>query len=289
MLYLIGGAPRCGKTTVARQLAQALCCSRVPADYLGTAFTNYIPEAELARRYPPWNTVTVDQRYATYSTAEVITNYRTKAATVWPGLRDFLIYAMYDQHEMVVEGYHLEPAFVHELRTTYPQFPLTVTAVFLCRTQCDQVQVDLRQSTDSTDWVLRSATAPVTFSRIATMVCAYSNLILAEAHTYGFPTFRMDRLAGQTFRQRSTAASRHGYIKSSLPSSVRLRVGRPSCVAPGRQPVPDCVGLVGPREDRVSNSHGHRVHVLVRPDVTVCARRGCCSRPVVPGTDHVAV
>jgi len=41
-LHLIGGAPRCGKTTLARRLAQALGCSHVPADYLGSAFANYI-------------------------------------------------------------------------------------------------------------------------------------------------------------------------------------------------------------------------------------------------------
>jgi hypothetical protein len=58
MLYLIGGAPRCGKTTLARQLAQALGCSHVPADYLGTAFANYIPISELPQRYPAWGTTT---------------------------------------------------------------------------------------------------------------------------------------------------------------------------------------------------------------------------------------
>src|SRR6476620_10599326 len=71
MLYLIGGAPRCGKTTVARQLAKTRCCSRVPADYLGTAFTNYIPATELQERYPAWQTATVDERYERYSSAEI--------------------------------------------------------------------------------------------------------------------------------------------------------------------------------------------------------------------------
>jgi 2-phosphoglycerate kinase len=201
MLYLIGGAPRCGKTTVARQLAQVLCCSRVPTDYLGTAFTNYIPETELAQRYPPWNTATVDERYARYTIAEIVANYRTKAATVWPGLRDFLAYALYDRHEMVIEGYHLEPAFIYELRTTFPQFPLT--AVFLYRTQYDRLQADLQQSSCPQDWVLRSATDPVTFSRIAAMICVYSNFILAEANTYGLPTLTMDHGMDQPFEQRS--------------------------------------------------------------------------------------
>jgi 2-phosphoglycerate kinase len=190
MLYLIGGAPRCGKTTLARQFAKTRCCSRVPADYLGTAFTNYIPATELQDRYPDWQTATVDERYERYSTGEIIANYRTKAATTWPGLRGFLIYALYDQHEMVVEGYHLEPAFVHELCTSYPQLP--ISAVFLCRTQSDQLQADLQRSTDPQDWVLRSATKPGTFSRVATMVYQYSGFFQTEAKAYGFPVCVMD-------------------------------------------------------------------------------------------------
>jgi hypothetical protein len=109
-----------------------------------------LPKAKIADRVSR-----DDERYERYSSAEIIANYRTKAATMWPGLRDFLIYALHDQHDMVIEGYHLEPAFVHELRTSYPQF--SISAVFLCRTQPEQLTPDLQQSTDPTDCVLRAA------------------------------------------------------------------------------------------------------------------------------------
>ena len=190
MLYLIGGAPRCGKTTVARQLAQRQCCSRLAADYLGTAFTNYIPATELQTRYPDWHTTTVDERYERYTTHEIITNYRTKAATTWPGLRDVLSYTLYEQHEIVVEGYHLEPAFVHELVTTHPQF--RIQALFLYRTGAAQLQEDLQRSTDPQDWVMRSATQATTFERIAAMVTQYSRFFKTEAELYGFPVSSMD-------------------------------------------------------------------------------------------------
>lgn len=198
MIYLIGGAPRCGKTTVARNLTQACCCSHVPADYLGTAFSNYIPESELQARYPSWNVATVDERFATYSTIEIIANYRTKAETVWPGLRDFIVYALYQQHDMIVEGYQLEPRFVHELRVTYPQFP--ITAVFLCREQIDAIRDDLKKGTDPEDWVRKSTTQAITWTRIATMVRQYSAYVREEATKYNLATFDMD----QSFPERVT-------------------------------------------------------------------------------------
>jgi 2-phosphoglycerate kinase len=190
VLYLIGGAPRCGKTTVAARLAARRGCSRVPADYLGTAFTNYIPEGELPHRYPAWGTATVDERFERYAAREVIANYRTKAATCWPGVRDFLSYAAYDRHAMVVEGYHIEPAFVRQFAADHAQFP--VRALFLHRSDAEQLEGDLRRSRDPEDWVLRSATRPETFRRVAEMVVAYSAFIEAEARACGLMSFSMD-------------------------------------------------------------------------------------------------
>jgi 2-phosphoglycerate kinase len=190
MLYLIGGAPRCGKTTLARHLAQALCCSHVPVDYLGTAFANYIPISELPQRYPAWGTASVDERFATYTTAQIIATYRTKAATVWPGLRAFCEYALMQRHPIVLDGYHLEPRFVHDLIVSYPQFP--IAAVVLTRTRIELIRDDLTKGTDPEDWVTRSTTQTITFTRIAEMVSQYSHYFSAEAAHYQLASFNMD-------------------------------------------------------------------------------------------------
>jgi 2-phosphoglycerate kinase len=189
-LYLIGGAPRCGKTTLARRLAQALACSHVPVDYLGTAFANYIPTADLPHRYPAWGTATVDERFAIYTPAQIIANYRTKAATVWPGLRAFCEYALLQGHPMVLDGYQLEPCFIHELIAAYPQLP--IAAVVLTRTQVERIRVDLTNTTDPQDWVGQSTTQPITFMRIAEMVSQYSHYFSAEAARYQLTSFDMD-------------------------------------------------------------------------------------------------
>jgi 2-phosphoglycerate kinase len=190
MLYLIGGAPRCGKTTLARHLAQMLGCSYVPADYLGTAFAHYIPVSELPQRYPAWGTATVDERFATYTAAQIIVNYRTKAATVWPGLRAFCEYALMQRHPMVLDGYQLEPRFIHELIEAYPQH--SIAAAVLTRTQAARIRADLARTTDSEDWVGQSTTQPITFSRIAEMVSQYSQFFSAEAARYQLASFDMD-------------------------------------------------------------------------------------------------
>jgi 2-phosphoglycerate kinase len=189
MLYLIGGPPRCGKTLVAKRLAQRTGCSRVPADYLGTAFSNYIPEAERPKRYPVLPE-RGDARFAKYTAQEIIEHYQIKAETCWPGIRDYAIYSLYDAHDSVIEGFHIEPRFLPELRRECPQFAFQ--AVFLVRSDSRRLRDDLTKSVDSEDWVLKFAREAATYERIAEMVVAYSAYFRAEANKYGFPVFEMD-------------------------------------------------------------------------------------------------
>ena len=52
MIYLIGGSPRCGKTTVAKKLAMKSHIPWFPADYLASAVSQYISEGERADKFP---------------------------------------------------------------------------------------------------------------------------------------------------------------------------------------------------------------------------------------------
>jgi 2-phosphoglycerate kinase len=189
MLYLIGGPPRCGKTLVSKRLAQRVGCSRVPADYLGTAFSNYIPASEHPQRYPVLPE-RGDARFAKYTAQEIIAHYQVKAETCWPGIRDYAIYSLYDAHDTVIEGFHIEPRFLPELRQECPQLPFK--AVFLTRSDSAGLRADLTKSRDPHDWALNYTRQEATYARIAEMVVAYSAYFRAEANNYGFPVFDMD-------------------------------------------------------------------------------------------------
>jgi 2-phosphoglycerate kinase len=189
MLYLIGGPPRCGKTLVAKRLAQRTGCSRVPTDYLGTAFSNYIPETERPRRYPVLPE-RGDARFAKYTAQEIIAHYQIKAETCWPGIRDYAIYSLYDAHDTVIEGFHIEPRFLPELRRECPQF--VFQAIFLIRSDSARLRDDLTKSVDPEDWVHKFARHEATYARIAEMVVEYSRYFHGEASKYGFPIFDMD-------------------------------------------------------------------------------------------------
>jgi 2-phosphoglycerate kinase len=191
VIYLIGGPPRCGKTTVARRLAAQLGCAWVQTDHLGAALSRYIPEAEYGLLRPGVEAQALDNdvRYATFSAAEVVDHYRGRAEMMWPGLRAFLEYAASDGEDMVVEGYHLEPALLQRLSD---DTRAAVRSLFLYRTNLEETTAAIRQGSHGNDWVIRRTAREATFRRIALMIVRYSTAIEGAAERHGCLSLAMD-------------------------------------------------------------------------------------------------
>ena len=198
MIYLIGGPPRCGKTTLARRLAKVAGCSWIQGDWLGQAFSAYIPDGEIlpVERLDLGPGVSPaqrnDVRYARYSASEIIAYYRAWAARTWPGLRVFIEYALDDQEDLIVEGYHIDPALVGpHLSTLEIVRRGQIRAVFLHRVDQADILRALRHG-DENAWVGGRTQQPATFERIATMIAQYSREVRSDAEAAGLPVFAMD-------------------------------------------------------------------------------------------------
>jgi 2-phosphoglycerate kinase len=191
MIYLIGGPPRCGKSTLARKLAALTGASWVPADYLTTIISGYISAAELPVRLPRLGRFRDnDEKYARFSAAEIIQNYRIKAEASWQAIQAFTDYAVSDAHSVILDGYQIEPRFVQLYCAQSPQHP--IRAVFLYRMDVDALCADLKRSTTPNDWVLSYTKEEVTFAKIAAMIGEYSAIFRAEAARYELPAFNID-------------------------------------------------------------------------------------------------
>lgn len=109
MIYLIGGPPRCGKTTLSRKLSEQLGISCIPADYLMSVMSPYIPKEDVKERLPRWyarvkTEKSNDRLYAEYKPQEIVDFYLTEAGTYWPGINNFIQYALHDNQDFIIEG-----------------------------------------------------------------------------------------------------------------------------------------------------------------------------------------
>ena len=200
MIYLIGGAPRPGKTTSARALAERTSASWCSTDHLASAIYPYGfgPEGQPRpdRLVPEGGN---DERYEAHSIEEIVSNYRQRASYYGLGiLRGFVEYAAAESREFVIEGFHLEPRGMVEAVRRHPD---RVRCVLLTRRDEADIVSSLR-SGGPEDWAVRFTRRPETFERIGKMVVRYTELLEAEAVEIGCPTVEM---SGQSLDDRVRA------------------------------------------------------------------------------------
>ena len=152
----------------------------------------YIPAEECEARLPSLGTrESNDARYSRYSTDELIAGYRTRARTSEPGMQALIEYAVADERDFILEGFHIEPDFARRMATTYGE--TRIKAVFLYKEDVEDIAVGLKLGDRPNDWVCRNTREDATFRAIAVMINQYSRVICAEAEAHRLPTFNMDR------------------------------------------------------------------------------------------------
>ena len=205
MIYLIGGPPRCGKTTLARALSRKLRIPHVPADYLMSVISPYIPGEQMAERLPRWYArvktgKSNDRLYSEYSASEIVGFYVEEAATYWPGIRNFILYALSDSQDFIIEGAQLRPDLVHALLAD--EGADRFRAAFLYKSGPD-IAEGLKASQDPNDWAKRG-TAEETYPKIAQMISVFGERVTAMCEEYHLAlydtsadfTSRIEELAG---------------------------------------------------------------------------------------------
>lgn len=176
MVILIGGPPRCGKTTLARSVAKRLDIPYFSIDHLSVVIGPYIPSDRLRESFPlRFARQDVDgdndQFHLNHSPAEIVELYRRQAATCWPGIKSFIEYALRDAHDLVLEGWQLLPEHLHELPSGGARAALQIC--YLYKLDVEKILLGLKANDPKNDWVLRNTTEENTFIEIARMIACF--------------------------------------------------------------------------------------------------------------------
>ena len=216
MIYLIGGPPRCGKTTLAESLAKKISFPYFTLDHVTSVVSPYIPESEYVTRLPlrvarEETNYSNDVFYARYSTEQIVNIYFAQAGTYWPGIENFIKYAIEDDHDLILEGWQILPHFVHAMVTPENQNKLKI--IFLYKTNVENIVCGLKANTAGNDWVLKNTKDENTFSAIARMISHFGSHIEKEAKQNDLRSVNTDK----DFRQK---------LDESLESMVHMNENR---------------------------------------------------------------
>jgi 2-phosphoglycerate kinase len=190
MIYLLGGPPRIGKSTVAGLITRQRGISAVSTDSLAAVLESAVgPDAA-----PDLYSVT---RFNSLADAEKIRLMRESPArrveiqleesrAVWPAVAAFIESESDERRDVVIEGVAVLPELVQRLSCT------DVRAVFVGN-QDPQHRENIKRSAQAHphDW-MRSASDSY-IDAFATFVAEMSRHIEAEAHRFDLPYLALDR------------------------------------------------------------------------------------------------
>lgn len=193
MIYLIGGSPRCGKTKVAKSLAERTHIPWFPADYLGSVVLQYIPEDKRDAKFPLSAIRDInpssDFRYSNYTPEQIVDFYHTQAESVWSGLEAFIQYAAHDEQDFILEGYQITPELIARLDDDTKK---SIKVVFLYKQDLEDIEAGLKKNVDPGDWLIKNTQDESTFAKVAEMISVFGTRTLREAEKHKMPVFNMD-------------------------------------------------------------------------------------------------
>lgn len=192
MIYLIGGPPKCGKTTLAKQLSQEHNIPWISADTLQNIVWAYTPEDKRAELFPhsTLRNGSNDELYSQHPAQEIIENYIKQGKTSYDAISMMAETYLTDEDDFIVEGYQITPEIADRVIKKFGGEH--VKAVFLAKHDTEKFVSDIHKSTTPNDWIIRKTNSEATYTLIANMVAEYSNYFEAEAEKYGFTVFAMD-------------------------------------------------------------------------------------------------
>lgn len=194
MIYLIGGPPRCGKTTLAKSMAKKFGIPWISTDMLEVVSGEYMTQAQWNKTHP-YSLLRRKHRsndafYGALSSREIVSVLRRQAKPTAVAIGMAVACEINDGNDYIIEGYHVEPSLAESLVKKYGK--KNVRAVFVVKHDPAAFARDVRKSTTPNDWLILGTKREETFLRVGEMVSLFSGIVEREAKRRGFRVCVMD-------------------------------------------------------------------------------------------------
>ncbi len=197
MIYLIGGAPRCGKTMLSKQIALKKNCSWVSTDTIRSMVLASTQKSRIDTLFPFEKLQRSEKAGVPYqdvasNTPQVLLRAEiTESNSLWPSVRA-MIETLIDAHEeYVIEGVHLMPELIHTFKGT-PHWK-QIRLVYLVKTDLNKIIEGFAKNPSKHDWIRGALTNASLTEKIARVVQVESGHVAAEAEKYGFKVYNTEK------------------------------------------------------------------------------------------------
>ena len=194
MFYLIGGAPRTGKTTLAKNLSKESGVPWISTDTLESIVSTYVSKTDFPHLFPKAiirkeTGGSNDSMYSEYSSQEIVNAYLSQSKAVWKAIEMFLAVEDKQDHSYILEGYHIHPELIKRFELS---FPTKTRAVFLGRSHVPTIVKSATENAPPGDWFTGKTSSNETYPKIAAMLALFSAHIEAQANECGLAYFNVD-------------------------------------------------------------------------------------------------
>lgn len=200
MIYLIGGPPRCGKTTLAKTFSEKAKIPWISSDTLEVVAGEYMTQEEWDLTHPYSIAHTSNNAfYAEFSAKEIVALLKAQAVATEPAIHMTALCSMKDEIDYIIEGYHITPKFAAHLIKKYGVDK--VMAVFLTKSNPEQFAAQTTKNPVANDWLVNKQTSADTMAKVGIMIAQYSEWVIKEADKFGLPVFNLDQNFSNRIKQ----------------------------------------------------------------------------------------
>jgi len=185
MIYLIGGAPRIGKSIMAKRVATLMCADFFSTDDIQEKVVGRLTPEEKLRKLP-FPGFSGDPAENKLSPDVLVRLQLIEAQSLKPEIDTMVRDAVSAQKDIVVEGVHLLPDHVSHLIKEFGQD--RVHGVFMGSEDVEMIAEGIKQNTNPENWLKNSDVEVI--RQVAEFSAAYSRYIRAEAARHRLTYFR---------------------------------------------------------------------------------------------------
>lgn len=187
MIYLIGGAPRCGKTILSKQLAKQKKISCLSTDTIRHMIVACTPYRQRGKKFPIelQKSLTPYHNLETLPPRTLLKNDVIESRSIWPSVRRLMEDLIESQEDFIIEGVHLLPILIQQLQTTPIWKQMKVT--YVVKMDTNDIVSGFHKNMSKHDWLAGALNNQDLLKKVARMVQTESIYIHREAKKFGFP------------------------------------------------------------------------------------------------------